>query len=229
MRITKRNSSFLATIYTDRKETFYRLLAADSSWQQQSLNLVQRRPVKMINGETVSPPDRPILAPWTFFFRATVDNPNNDWTYFHIHLPEGGGRLSHINLITASVNWGEMYKKLLLLLLLHFPRMVFLAIFCLLLLSSLTPSLASPYSALACRPDMLRLVPARVQEICSLLALVQVALQLKAWQEILLSRMGRRSVRTWQEQQLLAKRMPLNISSSGGFKSSCLPSYTYTY
>ena len=110
MRITKRNSSFLATIYTDRKETFYRLLAADSSWQQQSLNLVQRRPVKMINGETVSPLDRPILAPWTFFFRATVDNPNNDWT--HIHLPGGGGRLSHINLITASVNWGEMYKKL---------------------------------------------------------------------------------------------------------------------
>merc|ERR1712010_197385 len=56
----------------------------------------------------------------------------------------------------------------------HFPRMVLLAIFCLFLLSSFTPSsLASPYSALACRPDMLRLVPARVQEICSLLALVQ--------------------------------------------------------
>ena len=46
-----------------QKRDFYRLPAADSSWQQQSLNLVQRRPVKMINGETVSPPDRPILAP----------------------------------------------------------------------------------------------------------------------------------------------------------------------
>merc|ERR1711890_214011 len=58
---------------------------------------------------------------------------------------------------------------------LHFPTMVLLATFSfLLLLSSLTPaSLASPYPALACRPDMLRLVPARVQEICSLLAMVQ--------------------------------------------------------
>merc|ERR1719300_772774 len=42
------------------------------------------------------------------------------------------------------------------------------------ILSTFTPSSrASPYSALACRPDMLRLVPARVQEICSLLAMVQ--------------------------------------------------------
>ena len=56
-----------------------------------------------------------------------------------------------------------------------FPTMVLLATFCLLLLSSLTPaSLASPYSSLACRPDMFHLVPARVQEICSLLAMVQV-------------------------------------------------------
>merc|ERR1719357_586403 len=52
--------------------------------------------------------------------------------------------------------------------------MIFLTIFCLFVLSSsLTSSIPAPYSALACRPDMLRLLPTRVQEICALLALVK--------------------------------------------------------
>ena len=64
--------------------------------------------------------------------------------------------------------------------------MVLLATFCLLLLSSLTPaSLASPYSALACRPDMFHLVPAWEQEICSLLAMVQVLTNTAAAQQVL--------------------------------------------